>query len=177
MPRVTSVKHEKLFFSFNPFNHSADQKEASSNNSNTFQAERWGEGRCQLEMLFEQQVFRTRIERSVKQISLRINMKILASNTSNITHEKNETTTTASAILLFFCVFFSSFIPFFGSFLIGKGERFLFLQIIIILKVTPVLYFFLFFFTFILFLVSLGLKPTSVTQAGASAVLQDLDVI
>ena len=116
MPRVTSVKHEKLFFSFNPFNHSADQKEVSSNNSNTFQAERWGEGRCQLEMLFEQQVFRTRIERSVKQISLRINMKILASNTSNITHEKNETTTTASAILLFFCVFFSSFILFLGVF-------------------------------------------------------------
>ena len=133
-------------------------------------------GRCQLEMLFEQQVFRTRIERSVKQISLRINMKILASNTSNITHEKNETTTTASAILLFFCVF-QFFYTFFGSFLIGKGERFLFLQIIIILKVTPVLYFFLFFFTFILFLVSLGLKPTSVTQAGASAVLQDLDVL
>ena len=72
-------------------------------------------GRCQLEVLFEQQVFRTRIERSVKQISLRINMKILASNTSNITHEKNETTT-ASAILLFFCVFFSSFILFLGVF-------------------------------------------------------------
>ena len=72
-------------------------------------------GRCQLEMLFEQ-VFRTRIERSVKQISLRINMKILASNTSKITHEKNETTTTASAILLFFCVFFSSFILFLGVF-------------------------------------------------------------
>ena len=82
-------------------------------------------GRCQLEMLFEQQVFRTRIERSVKQISLRINMKILASNTSKITHEKNETTTTASAILLFFCVFFSSFILFLGV-LIGKGESVLF---------------------------------------------------
>ena len=82
-------------------------------------------GRCQLEMLFEQQVFRIRIERSVKQISLRINMKILASNTSNITHEKNETTTTASAILLFFCMFFSSFILFLGV-LIGKGESFLF---------------------------------------------------
>ena len=80
-------------------------------------------GRCQLEMLFEQ-VFRTRIERSVKQISLRINMKILASNTNNITHEKNETTTTASAILLFFCVFFSSFTLFLGV-LIGKGQSFL----------------------------------------------------
>ena len=78
--------------------------------------------------------------------------------------------------IIFLCVF-QFFYTFFGSFLIGKGERFLFLQIIIILKVTPVLYFFLFFFTFILFLVSLGLKPTSVTQAGASAVLQDLDVI
>ena len=74
-------------------------------------------GRCQLEMLFEQQVFRTRIERSVKQISLRINVKILASNTSNITHEKkwNDDDDSVGDFIIFLCVF-QFFYTFFGSF-------------------------------------------------------------
>ena len=61
-------------------------------------------GRCQLEMLFEQQVFRTRIERSVKQISLRINMKILASNTSKNTHKNNQIADAVVVGSFFSCV-------------------------------------------------------------------------
>ena len=86
---------------------------------------------------------------------------------------KNKTTrTTASAILLFFCVwFFSSFIFFFWEFLSAKFSIFLCTRYVRNAWLT--FYFFFLFFIFFFFGV-IGLKPTSVTQAGASAVLQDL---
>ena len=86
---------------------------------------------------------------------------------------KNKTTrTTASAILLFFCVwFFSSFI-FFWEFLSAKFSIFLCTRNVRNAWLT--FYFFFLIFIFFFFCGVIGLKPTSVTQAGASAVLQDL---
>ena len=85
---------------------------------------------------------------------------------------KNKTTrTTASAILLFLCVVFQFFYIFFGSFY-RQSFQFFCAHVMFATRDSHFIIFFSFSF-FIFFFGVTGLKPTSVTQAGASAVLQD----